>query len=164
MEKRKSAYKVFALFMLLIFSACINGSNNTIANESNTHFYYSVIGNGDEKYFEYIGELQVLKRKYKVINFFRRVHAAQFWHGQSRLLFISSSYTVTYILDSNSDFPLSIKNNQLYFPQKRIYYSIDSLSKILCIPGGCFEKDESIEHYNDLKIDSIEDVFKGKPL
>jgi hypothetical protein len=105
--------------------------------------------------------MDINSTQYEVINFFRRIKAAQMWHGQSRLIFISEIDTLTYSLNSNTDFPSSIDSNKLYFPQKKESRGIDSLGAIICFPTGCINKEENLADVKFFNPDSIGQVFKG---
>ena len=110
---------------------------------------------------EFLGTIEINSKKYEVINFFRRIKAAENWHGQSRLIFLSDDDTLTYRLNLNTDFPSSIDSNKLYFPQNKELRKIDSFRDLLDLPTGAINREENLTDIIFLKPDSVAKVFRG---
>lgn len=153
---------LFLIIATLVVSACHQGTSEQTAKRENKASYLLSLNNPEtQDCAEFLGSIDINSKKYDVINFFRRIKAAENWHGQSRLIFLSDDDTLTYRLNSNSDFPSSIDSNKLYFPQKKEARKIDSLADIICLPTGCIEKEENLTDILFLRPDSLGNVFRG---
>jgi hypothetical protein len=150
------------LIFILALSSCKTEvkKNDQDGNIRNSYFL-SLNDPETQDCAEFLGRMDINSKRYEVINFFRRIKAAENWHGQSRLIFLSDDDTLTYRLNSNSDFPSSIDSNKLYFSQKQEARKIDSLADIICLPTGCVEKDENLTDILFLRPDSLRNVFRG---
>lgn len=148
-------------FVLLLF--CFVECQGPAKRDQQGYFIFQSIGKDSvEEYIELLGQISVQSKEYDVFNLFRRIHAAELWHGQSQLIFAGMADTVAYLLEDNTDFPDGVVNHQLHFPGNRVV-RLDSLPPLLCIPAGCVQKEDAVQSdvLNGLKIDSIRAVFKG---
>ena len=89
-----------------------------------------------------LGELSLENANYNVYNCFRKIKVANGYRGQSVMLFLSSSDTVAYLLDSQEDFPDSLVAHSIYSNGEPT--SITELSNPLCLQNGCFDQDVSL--------------------
>jgi hypothetical protein len=154
--------RTFKLMLgLLILSSCHQASKEKLDIPGKPSYFVQICDSTTQDCAEFLGSMDINSTRYKVINFFRRVKAAEMWHGQSRLIFLSDNDTLTYRLNSNSDFPSSIDSNKLYFPQKHELRKIDSLGNIICLSTGCVEKEENLTDILFLSPDSLANVFRG---
>jgi hypothetical protein len=153
----------FLIIVFLGLIGCKSGikKENIVNTPGRNSYFLSLNDPETQDCAEYLGSMEINSKRYEVINFFRRVMAAENWHVQSRLIFLSEDDTLTYMLSSNSDFPSSIDSNKLYFPQKQESRKIDSLTDIICLPTGCVNKEDNLSDMFFLKPDSVAKVFRG---
>lgn len=89
--------------------------------------------------YTYIGVIH-LTSSYKVFNCFKKVKAAQSYHGHCFLVFLSPKDTLVYILDYISDFPENIKKDIFYRNDKST--RLMNLPNPLCLFDSCFEMEK----------------------
>lgn len=153
----------YLTILILCLIACNNSTRKEepVTSKTRNSYFVSLKDPETQDCAEFLGSMEINSKRYEVINFFRRIKAAENWHGQSRLIFLSDDDTLTYRLDSNTDFPSAIDSNKLYFENKNQTRKIDSLGNTICLPTGCVDKEENLSDMIFLRPDSVAKVFRG---